>query len=93
MKYFNYPFYIIFTKSDKYDIIHKKYLLKNILDICKNNYCNDTKGSNNKPSLENINKIPYIEINNITRNGYKKLDDIIKYYSHKSVNQYNILRT
>jgi len=73
LKYFKYPFYIIFTKSDKYDNIHKNYLLKNILDICKNKYYNDV----------NINKIPYIEINNITRTGYKKLDNIIKYYSHK----------
>jgi len=73
LKYFRYPFYIIFTKSDKYDNIHKNYILKNILEICKKDY-NDV----------NINKIPYIEINNITLTGYKKLDNIIKYYSHKS---------
>ncbi len=79
LKYFKYPFYIIFTKSDKYDNIIKNYLLKNILDIFKNKYYNDV----------NINKIPYIEINNITRTGYKKLDNIIKYYSHKSPTIYN----
>ncbi len=72
LKYFKFPFYIIFSKSDKYTNIHKNYLLKNILEICKKNY-NDS----------NLNKIPYIEVNNISKSGYKKIDNLFKYYSTK----------
>ena len=69
LKYFKFPFYIIFTKYDKYDKFHKNYLIKNILDICKKDY-NDN----------NIKKVPYIEVSNIDRSGYKKLENIIRNY-------------
>lgn len=69
LKYFKFPFYIIFTKFDKYDKFHKNYLIKNILEICKKDYDND-----------NIKKVPYVEISNINRDGYNKLNNIIKNY-------------
>jgi hypothetical protein len=72
LKYYKFPFYIIFSKSDKYTNIHKNYLLKNILNICKKDY-NDY----------NLNKIPYIELNNISKFGYKKIDNLFKRYSIK----------
>lgn len=34
LKYYNYPFQIILSKKDKYDSLHKKYLIKNVLDLC-----------------------------------------------------------
>lgn len=81
LKYYRYPFQIIFTKKDKYENLHKNYILKNILKICDKDF-NDN----------NIQKIPYIEINNLTNNGYKKLLSCIKNTSEKTnlINKNNI---
>ena len=72
LKYYKYPFHIIFTKKDKYETMHKNYLLKNILNICKKDY-----------NESNLKKVPYIEVNNITNIGYKKLFDEVKKLSNK----------
>jgi len=66
LKYYKYPFGILVTKHDKYKTYHKTYLFKTILNFCNKDY-ND----------ENINKIPYIEINNLNRMGYGKIKNIL----------------
>lgn len=81
LKYYRYPFYILFTKKDKYTNLHKNYLLKNILQICDKDY-NDI----------NIKKVPFIEIDNIKKIGYNKLKKVIKKYTNNNNNFDGILQ-
>ena len=67
LKYFKIKFKIVFTKKDKYKSFHKTYLLKNILELAGKKY-----------SKENIQYIPFIEVSNITKSGYRKLLKSIK---------------
>jgi GTPase SAR1 family protein len=57
LKYFKYPFYIIFTKNDKYNSIHKNDLLKKILDISKKKL--------SYIEINNITRLGYNHLNNI----------------------------
>ena len=67
LRFFEYPFFIIFTKKDKYKSHHKICIIKNILEITGKQYTKD-----------NIKHIPYIEVSNITKVGYRKLIKYIK---------------
>ena len=78
LKYYKYPFQIILTKKDKYENLHKNYLLKNILNICNKDY-----------NENNIKKVPYIEVNNINNLGYRRLINSIQKSSDK-INLNNI---
>ena len=67
LKYFKIKFQIILTKKDKYKLLHKNYLLKNILEICDKKF-ND----------KNIKKVPIIEVNNLTNFGHTKIIKVLK---------------
>jgi len=67
LKYFRIQFLIIFTKNDKYKSFHRVCLLKNILEIVGKEY-----------NKTNSKFIPFIEISNTTKSGYKILLDAIK---------------
>ena len=78
LKYYKYPFHIILTKKDKYKSLHKNYLLKNILDICKKDF-ND----------KNIKKVPLIEVNNLNNEGYQNILKVMK-KSSENINLNNL---
>ena len=67
LNFFKYTYFIIFTKKDKYKSHHKTFLLKNILEINGKEY-----------NKENIKSIPYIEVSNVSKEGYRKLIKNIK---------------
>lgn len=67
LRYFRFPFLIVFSKKDKYKSFHKTFLLKNILELVGKEF-----------NEGNSKFVPYIEISNITKSGYKKLIQNIK---------------
>ena len=71
--FLNKSFLLILTKKDQYKPYHKSFLLKNILQI-----------TNQKCSIDNIKKIPLIEIDNISKTGYQK---IIKFLNNLKINK------
>lgn len=78
LKYFRITFQIIFTKRDKYKSFHRTCLLKNILELVGKEY-----------NTENSRFIPFIEISNITKTGYRKLLTSIKKINIKENNNSN----
>jgi elongation factor 1-alpha len=78
LKYFKITFLIIFTKKDKYKSFHRTCLLKNILELVGKEY-----------NTENSRFIPFIEISNITKTGYRKLLKSIKKINIKETNKSN----
>lgn len=67
LKYFKIPFLLVFTKKDKYKSFQKTYLLKNILELVGKEF-----------NEKNSKFIPYVEVSNITKSGYRKLINNIK---------------
>lgn len=72
LNYYEYPFQIILSKKDKYDSLHKRYLIKNILEFCI--------GLKKIPliELDNLNNFGYNKLLNIIKNSYNKFDIIIR---------------
>ena len=66
--FLNKPYLLILTKKDTYKSYHKKFLLKSILQIIGKDF-----------SVENVKKIPIIEVDNISKKGYQK---ILKFFSN-----------
>ena len=79
IKFHKISFKIILTKMDLYENYHKNYLLKNILNICNKEFDD-----------ENIKKIPFIEINNLNKNGYNKILNTMLKLKNNFVNHNNI---
>lgn len=67
LKYFKVLFLLVFTKKDSYKSFQKTYLLKNILELVGKEF-----------NEKNSKFIPYVEVSNITKSGYRKLINNIK---------------
>ena len=67
LKYYQYPFQIILTKKDKFDSLHKNYLLKNISKFCEK-----------IPLIElnNLNNFGYSKLLNIIKKSSNNLNII-----------------
>ena len=68
LNYYEYPFQIILSKKDKYDSLHKRYLVKNILEF--------SIGIKKIPliELDNLNNFGYNKLLNIIKNSYNKFN-------------------
>ena len=68
LNYYEYPFQIILSKKDKYDSLHKRYLVKNILEF------NIGIKKISLIELDNLNNFGYHKLLNIIKNSYNRFN-------------------